>query len=445
MAAFRMAVGNGIGADLENLTPEELAYFKYGSILLEIDKTEDVAQLFEGVKYKVVGHTNDRGMFSYVEEGVKKEEPLAELIKAWQEPLEGVFPVRTDDYKEVKEEATEKAPAKNPVLVHAAGNIAKPRIIIPAFPGTNCEMDSRRAFERAGGLADIHIMRNLTPEALIESIDQLAEKISQSQIVMLPGGFSGGDEPDGSAKFITAVFRNPKITEAVTDLLENRDGLMLGICNGFQTLVKLGLVPYGKIVDADVKSPTLFNEKRYVITVKRTHELSDCVTKIFNTRRQTLTNELLRTAELLRFFAIIIGDQQPEPNRPTDQDWGPSTIRPIAKNGASYVQQAVEYMVANYNQPFRIGELADLIGINRSHLTTRFRKEANMPPAEFLMQLRMDKAESLLRETTFSITEIANMIGYTDALAFSKMFRKRHGVSPRQYRSEAKATRQTNR
>lgn len=188
-----------------------------------------------------------------------------------------------------------------------------------------------------------------------------------------------------------------------------------------------------------------FNEKRYVITVKRTHELSDCVTKILNTRRQTLTNELLRTAELLRFFAIIIGDQQPEPNRPTDQDWGPSTIRPITKNGSSYVQQAVEYMVANYNQPFRIGELADLIGINRSHLTTRFRKEANMPPAEFLMQLRMDKAESLLRETTFSITEIANMIGYTDALAFSKMFRKRHGVSPRQYRSEAKATRQTNR
>ena len=261
MAAFRMAVGNGIGADLENLTPEELAYFKYGSILLEIDKTEDVAQLFEGVEYKVVGHTNDRGMFSYVEEGVKKEEPLAELIKAWQEPLEGVFPVRTDDYKEVKEEATEKAPAKDPVLVHAAGNIAKPRIIIPAFPGTNCEMDSRRAFERAGGLADIHIMRNLTPEALIESIDQLAEKISQSQIVMLPGGFSGGDEPDGSAKFITAVFRNPKITEAVTDLLENRDGLMLGICNGFQALVKLGLVPYGKIVDADVKSPTLTHNK----------------------------------------------------------------------------------------------------------------------------------------------------------------------------------------
>ena len=122
-------------------------------------------------------------------------------------------------------------------------------------------MDSKRAFERAGAQADIHIIRNMTQSQLISSIEELEAKIKESQIIMLPGGFSGGDEPDGSAKFITAVFRNPRIKEAVTDLLENRDGLMLGICNGFQALIKLGLVPEGRIVDTDENSPTLTYNK----------------------------------------------------------------------------------------------------------------------------------------------------------------------------------------
>ncbi len=138
-----------------------------------------------------------------------------------------------------------------------SGSIAKPRVIIPVFPGTNCEYDTAHAFERAGALPTTLIVNNLTPDAVAESIAALAAAIRESQIVMIPGGFSGGDEPDGSAKFITAFFRAPEVTEAVRDLLQNRDGLMLGICNGFQALVKLGLVPYGDIVPMTDECPTL--------------------------------------------------------------------------------------------------------------------------------------------------------------------------------------------
>lgn len=179
---------------------------------------------------------------------------LDEIIRKWEAPLEGVFPVRTKDNTSETVEAlsyterNRKAPAVK---------LARPRVLIPAFPGTNCEMDSKRAFERAGAQADIHIIRNMTQNQLIDSIKELEAKIRESQIIMIPGGFSGGDEPDGSAKFITAVFRNPRIKDAVTDLLENRDGLMLGICNGFQALIKLGLVPYGEIREPDAGAPTL--------------------------------------------------------------------------------------------------------------------------------------------------------------------------------------------
>ena len=132
---------------------------------------------------------------------------------------------------------------------------------MPLFPGTNCEVDSARAFRRAGADVDIHLIRNVDSDALEESIRGLAQKIRESNIIMIPGGFSGGDEPDGSAKFITAVFRNPVVRGAVTDLIENRDGLIIGICNGFQALIKLGLVPFGKIMDADENSPTLSYNK----------------------------------------------------------------------------------------------------------------------------------------------------------------------------------------
>jgi len=138
-----------------------------------------------------------------------------------------------------------------------AVKIARPKVLIPVFPGTNCEFDSARAMETAGAEPEIFVVRNLSAEDVTRSVEAFAAKIAESQMIFIPGGFSGGDEPDGSAKFITAFFRNPAIKEQVTKLLEDRDGLMLGICNGFQALIKLGLVPYGKIIDADENCPTL--------------------------------------------------------------------------------------------------------------------------------------------------------------------------------------------
>jgi len=178
---------------------------------------------------------------------------IEELVALNEATLEGVY-------------ATD-APAKEdnmPTFAYTEGKpvalavkCARPRALIPVFPGTNCEYDSARALERAGAEADIVVIRNLTADAVAESVELVAKKLSESQMVFIPGGFSGGDEPDGSAKFITAFFRNPAICEQVTKLLEQRDGLMLGICNGFQALIKLGLVPYGKIIDTDAECPTL--------------------------------------------------------------------------------------------------------------------------------------------------------------------------------------------
>jgi len=141
--------------------------------------------------------------------------------------------------------------------VAPAVKVAKPKVLIPVFPGTNCEYDSARAVMAAGGEADIVVIRNLTADDVARSVETVASKIAESQMIFIPGGFSGGDEPDGSAKFITAFFRNPAIKEQVMKLLDDRDGLMCGICNGFQALIKLGLVPYGKIIDTDDTCPTL--------------------------------------------------------------------------------------------------------------------------------------------------------------------------------------------
>ena len=187
-----------------------------------------------------------------------EEISLAEAFAAWEEPLEKVFPTRPDLIEGVPQDFTYKEKPRRTSRVAA---IAKPRVFIPVFPGTNCEYDSAKAFEEAGAIAHTMVVRNLTASQIEESIGKLAEHINNSQIVMLPGGFSAGDEPDGSGKFIATMFRNPRIKEAVTELLGKRDGLMLGICNGFQALIKLGLVPYGEIRDLTENSPTLtFNK-----------------------------------------------------------------------------------------------------------------------------------------------------------------------------------------
>ena len=146
---------------------------------------------------------------------------------------------------------------RKPAEFASAVKIAKPKALIPVFPGTNCEYDTAKAFERAGAESEIFVLNNLSPAAVAKSVAVFTEKIKESQMIFIPGGFSGGDEPDGSGKLITAFFRNPEIKEAVTQLLEERDGLMAGICNGFQALIKLGLVPFGKIIDTDETCPTL--------------------------------------------------------------------------------------------------------------------------------------------------------------------------------------------
>lgn len=234
-AVCKCAFGNGIGVDM-TAKPSYKKYFDrlYGAFILE------TASPIDG---ELIGYT--------VEEKVLRVDgkvlPLDELRSVWESPLEGVFPVRVGSACEaapkayVNRERSTAAPAMK---------TAKPRVFIPVFPGTNCEYDTAAAFERAGAVTDVFVLRNYSAEALEESLVEMARRIGEAQILMLPGGFSGGDEPDGSAKFITAVLRNARVRDAVTDLLDARDGLALGICNGFQALLKSGLLPYGRIVDA---------------------------------------------------------------------------------------------------------------------------------------------------------------------------------------------------
>ena len=256
MTLVKMAVGNGIGADAK--TTADILAPLYGSVILEIPACENARALMSGAVFEIIGKTTADSRLTINGE----TEELAEITACWQKPLEGIFPVRTADFRDSRD--TTKVKREIFIERNSAGpaiKTARPKVIIPAFPGTNCEVDSARAFERAGAEAEIQIIRNLTTVELEASIYELESKIRQSQMIMIPGGFSGGDEPDGSAKFITAVFRNPAIADAVTELLEKRDGLMLGICNGFQALIKLGLVPYGKITEATEHSPTLTYNK----------------------------------------------------------------------------------------------------------------------------------------------------------------------------------------
>ena len=242
-AVAKMAFGNRIGFKFtDKLSTEELYRACYGSFVIE---------LADGVETdeRVIGETIDE--YSVVTDSYTVS--LIKLQSLWENKLEPVYPVYVKEPKEKPETYSYNAQER----VAPAIKIAKPKVLIPVFPGTNCEYDTARAFEKAGAEADIFVVRNLTEQGIHESVDAMEKKIKESQIVMLPGGFSGGDEPDGSGKFIVSFLRNPRLTDAIHDLLKNRDGLMLGICNGFQALIKLGLVPYGEIVDMRDDSPTL--------------------------------------------------------------------------------------------------------------------------------------------------------------------------------------------
>ncbi len=240
-AVMKMAFGNGFGFQFNpECSLEELFGLCYGSFVLEF------AGETEG---KVIGTVTADGAFTYGKELVAADA----LLGMYEDKLESVYPCNIPDAETPIETVSFEASTR----VAPAVKVAKPKVLIPVFPGTNCEYDSAKAMEDAGAEAEIFVIRNLTADAIASSVEDFAKKLAESQMVFIPGGFSGGDEPDGSGKFITAFFRNAAIKEEVTRLLENRDGLMLGICNGFQALVKLGLVPYGKIMDADCSMPTL--------------------------------------------------------------------------------------------------------------------------------------------------------------------------------------------
>ena len=244
-ATAKMAFGNKLGVSYaDSLTEKELFGNQIGAIVAEVAQ-EDLAKL---PAYKLVGSVAESG-FAYKDAVVTEDDAL----KSWSSTLERVFPTKaekgTDPVASPLYEAKEVYVCKH--------KVAKPTVFIPVFPGTNCEYDSAKAFERAGADVITKVFKNMSAEDIRESVDAFEKAISQAQIIMFPGGFSAGDEPDGSAKFFATAFQNAKIKEAVTKLLNERDGLALGICNGFQALIKLGLVPYGEICGQKEDSPTL--------------------------------------------------------------------------------------------------------------------------------------------------------------------------------------------
>ena len=243
-AVYKMCIGNGLSFAFNDcLTLTDLFGFSAGTLLLEVDADTDVPGAC------TVGTVTDDGRMVWRGETVE----LADLDALYEGRLESVFPMQAGETAPAPD--TVSAPGRKPAAPAVA--CATPRVLIPVFPGTNCEYDSARAVRAAGAEADIFVVNNLTADGIARSVETFADKLKQSQIVFIPGGFSGGDEPDGSGKFIMAFLRNAAIREGVGDLLDKRNGLMCGICNGFQALIKLGLVPFGRILDTDVNCPTL--------------------------------------------------------------------------------------------------------------------------------------------------------------------------------------------
>lgn len=257
-AICKMSFGNKIGFRFnESIEIDESILFgaSYGNIILELkDDNKEVLESLRGYNYKILGNTlKEKSIF------IENEEIDIDFIyNKYCEVLEPIFPTRVESIKEKIETISFITDTKG---CKSGISLASPKVFIPTFPGTNCEYDSARVFEKAGAKTSIKVFKNLTDKDIESSIDSMVEEIKSSQIIMLPGGFSAGDEPDGSGKFIATVFRNPKIAEAVNEFLTKQDGLILGICNGFQALIKLGLVPYGKIMDIDENCPTLTYNK----------------------------------------------------------------------------------------------------------------------------------------------------------------------------------------
>ncbi len=278
-AVFKMCIGNNIGFVYDSdFSLDEMFGYSYGSFIIELSDAK-AGDIPDNIICRTVGKTVSEPYMSWEDSKI----PLCNMLSLYEGKLEGVYPCNIE--QEDKDIPTIEY--KSGESFKAASVISgRPRVLIPVFPGTNCEYDSAKMFEKAGASVDVAVIRNLSSAQVSESVDYFAEKIGASQIIFIPGGFSGGDEPDGSGKFITAFFRNAKIKDAVHELLKKRDGLMAGLCNGFQALIKLGLVPYGEIIDTDENCPTLtFNTiGRHQSKLVRTRICTDKSPWLMNTK-----------------------------------------------------------------------------------------------------------------------------------------------------------------
>ncbi len=282
-AISKMAFGNELGATLEDtLTVDELFSKDYGAIIAEV-APEDLAKIT--AEYKKIATITEQPNFVVGSTSIS----LKEALEAWTGKLESVFPTRSG----VEQVALEDKLFDAKRIYTAQSKLAKPKVFIPVFPGTNCEYDTTKAFEQAGAEVKTVVFKNMTESQIVESVNAFEAAIKESQILMFSGGFSAGDEPDGSAKFIASIFRNPKIMDAVHELLQKRDGLALGICNGFQALIKLGLVPYGEIRPQTADAPTL-----------TTNSIGRHISKSVYTKVVTNQSPWLMKAELGGVYAI---------------------------------------------------------------------------------------------------------------------------------------------
>ena len=317
-AVFKMGLGNGIGFEFANgISCKDIFGYNYGAFVIELANDENVGTL--------LGHTKEDFAITFAGETLK----YAELTDGYENALEKVFRCNI----EVPEEKVEKYSYSANREFASTVKVQKPKILIPVFPGTNCEYDTAKAATQAGLEAEIFVINNKTPQNVSASVEEFAKKIRQSQIVFIPGGFSGGDEPEGSGKLITAFFRNSEIKDAVAELLEKRDGLMAGICNGFQALIKLGLVPYGKIIDTDADCATLsFN------TISR-HQ-----SKIVNTRIASNNSPWLMETNVGDIYSVPISHGEGRFIAPE------ALIKSLAENG----QIMTQYVDLNGNPTFDI-------------------------------------------------------------------------------------------
>ena len=323
-AVYKMAFGNEIGVILNNeISLKELVEKNYGNIIIEVEND----QIVDFDNTRIIGHTTKNKEISYNDEALS----LDIAYEVYESILDGVYPTKEEALTDeiIIRDCVERTPLKAKTLYDEV------KVVIPVFPGTNCEYDSKRSFEKAGAKVELVVIRNKTEKDIKDSITELEKAIRSSQIMMLPGGFSAGDEPEGSGKFIATFLRNPVLKDAITDLLDNREGLMIGICNGFQALIKLGLLPYGKIKDMNQDDPTLtFN------TIGR-H-----VSQMVRTRISSIKSPWLASVEVGDIHTIPVSHGEGRFVAPSE------VLEELFKNGQVFTQYVDEYENPTMESPY---------------------------------------------------------------------------------------------